>query len=533
MLIGLDFDNTLAHYDNVFAAEARKQCLVLDEWKGTKQELKDKLYSTQDGDKLWQKIQGQVYGPSMHKAELFPGVSRFLLRCKLLGHTIFIVSHKTKYGHFDPTKTLLRQAALDWMHSKGFFDEDGFLISKNNIFFATTRQEKVEKINALNLDVFVDDLEEVFAERSFPDIKKILFSKTYKNKYHNIICSNWFNIENSIIGDITNKEIKYIVNSIYKYPINNIEKMNGRGNSRLYKLSTSKGNIVLKDYPDLLNDPRKRLVTETNAFKIVGGLNQTPKVLAFDEPQNIAIYEWIKGVHLSNINNKHILEALRFIEKIQKVKGKGSCELASEACLSAKHLFIQIDDRLKKLLLVNDQDLQNFLSTVFRPLWVQTKKWSNQHWPSDNITNDLPSSMQALSPSDFGFHNALLEDNKLYFLDFEYFGRDDPVKLMADFIWHPGMDLGNSQKIIWLNGAFEVFKKDSNIHARFNAAWPVYGLRWSLILLNEFLKDGWQKRVYANNNLKDKQESKLEGQLNKAKDICMQIQMASMECPYV
>jgi len=127
----------------------------------------------------------------------------------------------------------------------------------------------------------------------------------------------------------------------------------------------------------------------------------------------------------------------------------------------------------------------------------------------------------------------LLEDNKLYFLDFEYFGRDDPVKLMADFVWHPGMDLSNSQKNIWLNGAFKVFKKDSNIHTRFHAAWPVYGLRWSLILLNEFLEDGWQKRVYANNNLKDKQEDKLEGQLNKAKDICMQIQMESMECPYV
>ena len=533
MLIGLDFDNTLAHYDSVFAAEARKQCLVSDEWKGTKQELKDKLYSTQGGDKSWQKIQGQVYGPSMHKAELFPGVTRFLLRCKLLGHTIFIVSHKTKYGHFDSTKTLLRQAALDWMHSRGFFDEDKFSISKNNIFFATTRQAKIEKINDLNLDVFVDDLEEVFAEKSFPDIKKILFSKIYKNKYHDIICSNWFNIENSILGDITNKEIKYIVNSIYKHPINNIEKMNGRGNSRLYKLSTSKGNVVLKDYPDLLNDPRKRLVTEVSALKMIEGFNRTPKVLAFNESQNIAIYEWIKGVHLSNVNDKYILEALMFIEKIQKAKGKNSCGLASEACLSAKHLFTQIDDRLRRLLLVNNEDLQNFLNTVFKSLWGQTKKWSSQHWPSDNITNDLPSSMQVLSPSDFGFHNTLLEDNKLYFLDFEYFGRDDPVKLMADFVWHPGMNLSNSQKSIWLKGAFEIFKKDPNIHVRFHAAWPIFGLRWALILLNEFLEGGWQKRVYANIDLKNQKESKLKNQLNKAKDICRKIQLENMECPYV
>ena len=533
MLVGLDFDNTLAHYDNVFAAEAKKFGLVSGKWQGTKKDLRDKLYSTEGGDKSWQKIQGQVYGPSMHKANLFPGVARFLLRCKLLGHTVFIVSHKTKYGHFDSSKTLLRQAALDWMHSKGFFDKDKFSISKENIFFATTRQEKVEKISTLNLDVFVDDLEEVFAEKSFPDIKKILFNKKFKNKYHDVICSNWLSIDNSILGDISDREMKYIANSIYKGPINDIEKMNGRGNSRMYKLSTSKGNVVLKDYPDLLNDTRKRLVTEVSALKMIECFNQTPKVLAFNESQNIAIYEWIKGVHLSSVNDKHILEALMFIEKIQKIKGRSPCELASEACLSARHLFNQIDDRLRELLLVNNKDLQIFLNTVFRPLWSQTKEWSNQHWPSDNIINDLPISMQALSPSDFGFHNALLEDNKLYFLDFEYFGRDDPVKLMADFVWHPGMNLSNSQKTIWVNGVFEIFTKDLNIHTRFHAAWPVYGLRWSLILLNEFLKDGWQKRVYANIDLKDQQESKLENQLNKAKDICRQIQLENMECPYV
>jgi len=61
----------------------------------------------------------------------------------------------------------------------------------------------------------------------------------------------------------------------------------------------------------------------------------------------------------------------------------------------------------------------------------------------------------------------------------------------------------------------------------------IHGLRWSLILLNEFLKDGWQKRVYANSDLQNQQRNKLEDQLNKAKAICRQIQVVSMECPYV
>lgn len=533
MLIGLDFDNTLARYDVLFTIEAQRLGLVSEEWQGSKQALKNKLHSIEDGDKHWQKVQGQVYGPRMHKAILFPGVSRFLLRCKLQGHTVFIVSHKTKYGHFDSTKTLLRQAALDWMHNKGFFDEDKCAILEKNVFFASTRQEKVEKINNLKVDVFVDDLEEIFAEKSFPNIKKILFSEKSENNYHDVICNSWSNIENSILGEVTNKEIKYLANSIYDGSIVDIEKIDGRGNSRLYKLSTDKGDyIALKDYPDLLNDARSRLVTEVGALKMVENFNQTPRVVAFDELQNIALYEWIEGAHLSNVNDKYILKALEFIGNIQNIKDSESCELASEACLSAKGLFNQIDDRFKKLSSVDNQNLQIFLNTLFKPLWEQAKDWSERQWPSANISSNLPSDMQILSPSDFGFHNALLKGNKLYFLDFEYFGKDDSVKLMSDFVWHPGMSMSNSQKNIWLKGASEIFKKDPDIHARFHAAWPIYGLRWALILLNEFLEDGWQKRVYANIDLKDQKKTKLNNQLDKAKDICRKIQAEGMECPY-
>ena len=535
MLVGLDFDNTLARYDNAFAFEAKRQSLVPNEWLGTKQDLKNRLHAMENGDMLWQKIQGQVYGPSIHKAELFPGVARFLLRCKLQNHTVFIVSHKTKYGHFDLTKTLLRQAALDWMHNNGFFDENMFAINKENVFFSTTRQDKVSKINELSLDVFVDDLEEVFAVDGFPNINKILFSNTAKNKYHDTMCSNWLSIEHNILGEITNNEIKHIANSIYKGSIISIKNINGRGNSRIYKALSSEGdNFILKDYPDLLNDPRERLVTEVSALNMIESINQTPKVVAFNEQQNIALYEWIEGVHPSNIDDKHIIEALKFIKNIQNVKDKESCELASEACLSAEHLFTQIDDRFKKLSLVNNQYLQDFLNNTFIILWDEVREWSKQCWPKDNITSDLPYSMQVLSPSDFGLHNALLQDNgRLCFLDFEYFGRDDPVKLMADFVWHPGMSLSDSQKITWLKGTSKIFKKDPNLNERFYAAWPLYGLRWSLILLNEFLNDVWQKRVYANANLQNQKRNKLENQLKKAKAVCEQIQVVNMKCPYV
>ena len=55
------------------------------------------------------------------------------------------------------------------------------------------------------------------------------------------------------------------------------------------------------------------------------------------------------------------------------------------------------------------------------------------------------SAHRALSPSDFGLHNALrTKDGQLRFIDFEYFGWDDPVKLVSDTAIQPGSSLPHS-----------------------------------------------------------------------------------------
>ena len=47
---------------------------------------------------------------------------------------------------------------------------------------------------------------------------------------------------------------------------------------------------------------------------------------------------------------------------------------------------------------------------------------------------------RCLSPSDFGFHNAILaNDGRLRFIDFEYAGWDDPSKLICDFFCQPAV----------------------------------------------------------------------------------------------
>jgi len=114
------------------------------------------------------RLQGRVYGAHMADAELLDGVAPFLRKCRDAAIPVFIISHKTEYGHFDPDCVNLRDAARSWMREKGFFDRDGFDVPEENLFFESTRVEKVRRIASTGCTHFIDDLEEVFAEPEFP-----------------------------------------------------------------------------------------------------------------------------------------------------------------------------------------------------------------------------------------------------------------------------------------------------------------------------------------------------------------------------
>ena len=180
MLIGLDFDNTLASYDEVFLYLAKKKGIVGDDWYGNKLQLRDYLRAQLNGEFEWQKLQGKVYGKWMHKAKLFNGVKDFLIQCRNRKISVCIVSHKTKYGIHDEEKVSLREEALKWMNVQGFFSELG--IDKDRVFFESTKEDKIKKIQELNCSHHIDDLIEILTHPEFPkSAKKIFFSEAQNN----------------------------------------------------------------------------------------------------------------------------------------------------------------------------------------------------------------------------------------------------------------------------------------------------------------------------------------------------------------
>ena len=70
------------------------------------------------------------------------------------------------------------------------------------------------------------------------------------------------------------------------------------------------------------------------------------------------------------------------------------------------------------------------------------------------LRNELGPRARCLSPSDFGFHNAIRRaSGELCFIDFEYAGQDDPAKMACDFLCQPEVPVPDACRERFLDAA--------------------------------------------------------------------------------
>ena len=202
MRIGIDFDNTIAKYDRLFAALAVEQGFLASPPDGGKRGVREAVRALPDGDRKWQALQALAYGSRMAEADLCAGFSRFVAKCRKQGFPLFIVSHKSAHSHFEPTGPDLRAAALAWMESKAFFDPDLFGFSRETVYFEDTRSRKIGRICDLRCTHFIDDLVEVFSEPDFPqDVSGILLApQDGRPDPANVVrCNSWNDVSTRLL----------------------------------------------------------------------------------------------------------------------------------------------------------------------------------------------------------------------------------------------------------------------------------------------------------------------------------------------
>ncbi len=320
-------------------------------------------------------------------------------------------------------------------------------------------------------------------------------------------------------------------------PVRRVSQHFGGGNNRLYRIEGADGRLyALKTYLQSPHDDRDRLGAEFGglAFLRAQGLDyQVPRAVARDPSRHCALFGWVDGDAVGQPTPMDLFQALCFVLDLYRLAQRPEAAvlpLASEACLSGAEVARQIDRRLDRLLGIGDQRLQEFLIDTFAPAHEMNCDLAMEQYERQglNFAQSIAHSELTLSPSDFGFHNAIRRaDGRLVFIDFEYFGWDDPVKLVADFLLHPGMSLDVELRRRFRRGAAAVFGGDHGFDARLRALFPLYALRWCLIILNEFLPERWQRRDYAGAH--QGREYALNAQLAKAKAMLRQLEDANEE----
>jgi phosphotransferase family enzyme len=319
-----------------------------------------------------------------------------------------------------------------------------------------------------------------------------------------------------------------------------IQRIRGLGrNSRIFLVRSGAGKFALKQYP--LGDIRDRLGTEAAALALMerGGIEAVPRVIAHDAQRGYVMMNWIEGRPVEPAGRDDINSAacfLRAVHGLRVLHDAAMQPLAAEACLSGQEILCQITSRIERLrtIVPSSPELNGFLALEMGPALQTVANWARHGYGRSQMSfsDPLSPAKRSLCPSDFGFHNALRTANGgLVFIDFEYFGWDDPVKLVCDFLLHPAMAVSGTLKDAFARAAADIYGGDQSFCSRFNFLYPLFGLRWCLILLNEFLPERWAARVHAGEQL-DWDSVRIR-QLKRARTLLTATISSFEACPYL
>lgn len=294
-----------------------------------------------------------------------------------------------------------------------------------------------------------------------------------------------------------------------------LSKIQGGGNNSIFTINyENKAEYILKKY---FNN-RNRIIHDTKFTLYLWhiGVRNIPQLIKYDELLNLGIFKYINGdsYNIHNISKLSILDASSFIQKINynKLEAlKHNIPNAAESSFTfEKHIEI-ITERVNIINNINENSEYNFINNNLKLL----KKEINFLWKKINLKITkiikkkniynllLPIEERILSPSDFGFHNTLIEKTtkKLFFYDFEYSGWDDPAKLMCDFSNQPDVQINDDLSNLFNEEIIKLSNNPENLIIRYNLLLPALQLKWVCIILNIFRKIGKERIMHINDEV--------------------------------
>jgi hypothetical protein len=319
-------------------------------------------------------------------------------------------------------------------------------------------------------------------------------------------------------------------------PARNLRRLEGGRNNRVYRVAMRDGPpLALKSYFSDPRDPRDRLAAE---WSFLGpawrrGVRNVPEPVAADAATHAALYDFVEGRKLDagEIGIAEVDAAADFVVAVNAApRDPTALAPASEACVSLEEHLSTVARRVARLRALDPgaplrEEAERLVATRLTPVWRDVERGVAAAAARERIdpAASLSASACCLSPSDFGFHNALARADgaktgpvALTFLDFEYAGRDDPAKLICDFFCQPEIPvpLGHFDRFLARVG--DGLALGGRDYARCRLLVDAYRVKWACIILNEFLPLGASRRAFAD---QDSWRARSAAQLRKAEAI--------------
>ena len=275
--------------------------------------------------------------------------------------------------------------------------------------------------------------------------------------------------------------------------VGRIDTLSGGRNNPTFRVFTQTGASYAAKF---FSDCRRENYGREKKFLIFcahHGIKDVPVLVFYCDETRSILTNYIPGTLLSlnQINVGHIKSCANFI---QQLKTASQCqplpEPAFDASLSIETAISSIQNRYLKVskhhktleMLTNSSTSQ---TPTLDKIWSQVTHAIDASFSAKQLKTESKSDQLIYSPSDFGCHNIILGNNgTLNFIDFEYSGADDHLKLALDFFSNPEVDMP------WK--LFEYFMETSKGNMRsyelslkkISALQLLYKSKWAFISIN-------------------------------------------------
>ncbi len=299
--------------------------------------------------------------------------------------------------------------------------------------------------------------------------------------------------------------------SINRQPVVSLVPLAGGKNNRVFRAALADGSLlVLKSYFYDARDTRDRLGAEWgfSRYAMERGVDNLPQPLASDPARRLGLYSFIAGHKLApgEVTRLHVNAALDFVLAVNRPpRSLSDMPVGSEACFTLREHIETAERRVRRLSTIDAEAplraaVVELVTRQLTPTWYIVRDRLEATAQRDAATFAVPvgPDEQIISPSDFGFHNALVDETgRVAFLDFEYAGRDDPAKFVCDFFCQPEVPVPLTQFTGMVDRMVEGLALPERHKARCVALLDLYRIKWACIILNQFLPVGAARRAFA------------------------------------